>query len=84
MSFAKQALDQNNFAYNAKFHLFKYFQNSKSQDLEVTTSQFVTIDKISVYHHQEYIMYVREYTCVFPHQIATIFEVPPYFGKSCF
>ena len=48
MRFAKQALDQNNFAYNAKFHLFIYFQNSKSQDLEVTTSQFVTIDKISV------------------------------------
>ena len=61
MSFAKQALDQNNFAYNAKFHLFISLQKSKSQDLEVATSQFVTLNKISVYCCQEYNMYEREY-----------------------
>ena len=66
MSFAKQALDQNNFAYNAKFHLFIHLQNSKHQDLALATSQFVAIDERFVYHRQEYNMYVREYTFVFP------------------
>ena len=64
-----QALDQNNFAHNAKFHLFIHLQNSKHQDLALATSQFVAIDERFVYHRQEYNMYVREYTCVFPHSL---------------
>ena len=82
MSFTKQAFDQNNFAYNAKFYLFIHLQNSKSQDLEVATSQFVTIDKISVYHRQEYNMYIREYMCVFP-QVAVEEQTNNMEGKIC-